>query len=302
MQTEKTLQNLLLAGVLVLISSIAMISESAAKRVALIIGNSAYEYSPPLSNPVNDANALARSLSNLDFNVTKAIDQDLDSLLETLERFYETAKGADTALFFYAGHGLQFDGTNYLVPTDATLRSKTRVKRETIALQDIITAIEQRSKITLVMLDACRDNPMSDDLHRRSGGGTRSATVKRGLAPMSVRNPNMLLVYAAAPGKTAADGDGSNSPFTTALLKNIETPGIEVELLMKRVTRDVVQSTKGEQVPERLSRLTAEFVFKAAAAPSPSFATQVPSFSTSVSKSDPCKSDNPPLSCLWSNK
>jgi Caspase domain len=232
-----------------------------AKRVALVVGISDYAYSPKLANPGRDAAGMAAALAASGFEVVQSLDQDLGGLLQALEQFYAKTDGAEVALFFFAGHGLQFDGVNYLVPKNAQLRSDTRLKQETIALQDIISSIEKRAGITLVFLDACRDNPLAEELHRSSKGASRSAAVPRGLAPMAIRNPDTLLVFAAAPGRTAADGAGDNSPFTTAILRNIAEPGVEIELMMKRVTRDVVQSTGGEQVPERLSRLTTEFVF-----------------------------------------
>lgn len=126
-----------------------------------------------------------------------------------------------------------------------------------------MVAIQSRAKMALIFLDACRDNPLAEQLQRSAKGASRSAVVARGLAPMTIRNPDTLLVFAAAPGKTASDGVGGNSPFTTSLLQNMAQPGIEIELMLKRVTRDVVQLTKGAQVPERLSRLTSEFVFNA---------------------------------------
>ncbi|MEQ1697380.1 MAG: caspase family protein [Hyphomicrobiaceae bacterium] len=237
-----------------------------AKRVALVVGISDYAYSPRLENPGRDAAAMASALTAAGFEVVRSVNDDLPSLTRALDQFYTRADGAEAALFFYAGHGLQFEGVNYLVPRDAELRSETRLKQEAIALQDIIAAIEKRAAVTLVFLDACRDNPLAEQLQRSMKGKERSAGVTRGLAPMTIRNPDTLLVFAAAPGRTANDGEGQNSPFTTAILENIRQPDVEIELLMKRVTRDVVQATKGNQVPERLSRLTTEFVFNASPA------------------------------------
>jgi len=186
------------------------------------------------------------------------------------------------------------------------LRSETRVKQEAVALQDVISAIEKRAKITLVFLDACRDNPLADELQRSMKGRSRSAAIPRGLAPMKIRNPDTLLVFAASPGRTASDGSGQNSPFTTALLNNIDQPGVEVELMMKRVTREVHQATRGEQTPERLSRLTSDFVFVPSrlgnwsaslkpVGPPP----EIPFQPRSAPAADGCATDNPPISCLW---
>lgn len=237
-----------------------------AKRVALVVGISKYQYSPRLENPGNDAADLSAALQEVGFDVVTSLDDNLGDLLNTLDEFYARAEGAEAAAFFFAGHGIQFDGVNYLIPRDAQLRSASRLKQETVALQDVISTIENRARMTLVFLDACRDNPLADELQRSARGRDRSAAVPRGLAPMAIRNPDTLLVFAAAPGRTASDGAGRNSPFTTALMNNISEPGIEIELMMKRVTREVVQTTNGTQIPERLSRLTSDFVFNSGAA------------------------------------
>jgi Caspase domain len=237
-----------------------------AKRIALVVGISDYEHSPKLANPGRDAAGMSAALRSYGFEVVQSLNPSISELLQALDQFYAKADGADAALFFFAGHGLQFDGINYILPKDAQLRSETRLKQETIALQDVLAAIEKRAKLALIFLDACRDNPLAEALQRNAKGAGRTAAIARGLAPMSIRNPDTLLVFAAAPGKTASDGVGTNSPFTSALLQNIREPGVEIELMLKRVTRDVVQATNGEQVPERLSRLTSEFVFNRAAA------------------------------------
>lgn len=236
-----------------------------ARRVALVVGIG-YETaaSPRLPNAARDGDDMAAALGAAGFDVVRPRGGGLAALQDALEQFYAQAEGATAALFYFAGHGIQFDSINYLVPDDAQLRSETRLKQETIALQDVITSLERRNVMTLIFLDACRNNPLAEALQRKSAGTGRSAVVSRGLAPMTVRNPDTLLVFAAAPGKEASDGTGSNSPFTTAMLRNLAEPGVEIELMMKRVTRDVVQETGGEQVPERLSRLTSEFVFKQA--------------------------------------
>lgn len=284
----------LLAGVLM---AWGPFQEAAAgRRVALTVGISDYVHSPKLANPRRDAAGMSRILRALAFEVIESQDPDLHALIRALEVFYTKAEGAEAALFFYAGHGLQLDSTNYLVPKDAGLRSVLKVKQETIALQDIIEALEARAAITLVFLDACRDNPLAEALARNIPGAGRSAAVPRGLAPMTLRAPGTLVVFAAAPGKTAADGTGTNSPFTTALLRHIPEPGVEIELTMKRVTRDVAAATGGEQVPERLSRLTAEFVFNPGGS---SFEDTPLKDSVLPAGLPPCSRPSPPLDCLW---
>lgn len=270
-----------------------------------MVGISDYQFSPRLTNPRNDAAGVSTALKDAGFDVVSSLDPDMAGLLRTLEAFYSKAVGSDAALFYFAGHGLQYDGTNYLVPRDAQLRSDTRLKQETVALQDIISAIEKRSKIALIFLDACRDNPLADELQRTAVGKNRSATVPRGLARMDINNPNTLVVFATAPGRTASDGKGRNSPFTEAVLKHMAEPGVEIEQMLKRVTLDVHQATRGEQIPARLSQLTSMFVFK----PSPTndwntvlkpvgAPPEIP-LPPRPSATDQCAVEDPVVSCLW---
>jgi uncharacterized caspase-like protein len=300
-------------GIALCVAAAALLSpvEAAAeKRVALVVGMSDYISCPKLENPQRDAAGMAKALTSVGFDVVTSVNQDLSGLTAALEQFYAKAAGADAAVFYYAGHGLQARGVNYLVPTDAQLKNETRLKQETIALQDVVSSMEEKARITLAFVDACRDNPMADELKRSIAGSDRSAAVLRGLAPMSIRSSDTMVVYATAPNKTAQDGSGQNSPFTEAMVRNIATPGVDIELMMKRVTRDVAKSTEGAQIPERLSRLTSEFVFNEAVekpgeAPSPQSASAsnpgVASPGNSAS-TDLCRSDNPPLSCLWNTR
>lgn len=285
---------------------------SAGKRVALVVGESDYVYCPKLTNPRKDAAGMAKSLEEAGFDVVTAIDQDLKELTNSLELFYRKAQGAEAALFYYAGHGLQVRGVNYLIPKEAQLKSEIRLKQEAISLQDVIAAMEEKAQITLAFLDACRDNPLGDELKRSITGSDRSAAVPRGLAPMSIRNPDTMVVFATAPNKTAQDGSGQdgsgqNSPFTEAMIRNMAIPGLEIEHMMKRVSRDVAQATKGEQTPERLSKLTSDFVFREAPAQaggqakSETEARPRPA-AAATPTADPCTSANPPVSCLWRRK
>lgn len=268
-----------------------------AKRVALVVGNSDYAYSPRLANPGNDAREISAALKRVGFEVSMVLDADLQRLIAALETFYTRADGAEAALFYFAGHALQVRGTNYLVPIDAQLRSETRLPLETVRLQDVVRTMEERARITLTFLDACRDNPLAEALQRSILGNSRSAAVPRGLAPMAIRNPDSLVVFAAAPGRTASDGTPGHSPFSTAMLRHMETPGDDIELVMKRVTREVHDMTRGEQIPERLSRLTSDFSLNPVRAKpaQPSAKREPPS-------ADPCASDNPPISCLFSKR
>jgi hypothetical protein len=157
---------------------------------------------------------------------------------------------------------MQFEEVNYLLPVDAKLRNVFQLKRETIALSDIIAQMEGRAPMSLVFLDGCRNNPLAEELKQSLVAQGRAVEQTRGLARESARGRNTLLSFAAGPGREARDGQGRNSPFTAALLKYIETPGLEIETMLKRVTQDVLTATENQQEPERLSRLTDEFYFK----------------------------------------
>ncbi|GBF26904.1 hypothetical protein MnTg02_01947 [bacterium MnTg02] len=235
---------------------------SAERRVALVIGNSTYEHTAQLPNPKNDASDMAVALKRLGFDVTTGLDLTEEKFLDVVSAFSDKLSDADVALFFYAGHGVQYQNVNYLIPVDAALRDEFRLKRETIALGDIIEQMEGRVPLNLVFLDACRNNPLADSLKRGLKGKGRAAYVGRGLARIEGGGRDTLITFAAAPGAVAADGVGRNSPFTAALLKHMETPGVEIEVMLKRVTGDVRRSTSAKQEPERLSRLTTEFYFK----------------------------------------
>jgi hypothetical protein len=242
------------------------------KRVALVIGNSAYRYAGGLANPVNDATDVASALKRLGFQVAHRNNLERQAFGRSLDAFYEASRGADLAIFFYAGHGLQLDGGAYILPTDARLEGEFAVKQETLSAQDIVERIGAASRASIVLLDACRNNPLVERLRGEASAGGRAANVGRGFARVERGlgrievGGNTLVVYSAKPGQEARDGAGRNSPFTEALLKHIETPGLEVEQMFKRVTAAVDQSTGGGQLPERLSQLKIEVTLRPAPA------------------------------------
>ena len=229
------------------------------KRVALVMGNSAYEYAPLLPNPKNDAARLKDALERLGFQVIVGLDQGKTAMESTVRAYVRAIRDADVALFFYAGHAMQMGGKNFLIPIDARLEDATAVDFETIELGTILTYMNAPGRLSIALLDACRDNPLARRF--RSLGISRSAFVGRGLAAPEAGGGNILIGYATAPGEVALDGDGDNSPFTTALLKHIETPGLEIEIMMKRVKADVYASTRGSQSPWHNSALRREFYF-----------------------------------------
>lgn len=219
-------------------------------RVALVIGNSDYQHVDRLPNPVNDAEAIRDTFARLDFQVTLKTDLGKAALEQELADFSDKASGADIAVVFYAGHGMEMNGENYLIPVDARLRSDNRVKFETVSLNDILSSIEGVKGLKLVLLDACRNNPFSAGMKRSLV--TRS--IGRGLAKVET-NPGVLVSYAAAAGTTAEDGNEKHSPYTTALLDHLEKPGLELSLMFRQIADQVQQRTEGRQTPFEYGRL-----------------------------------------------
>jgi hypothetical protein len=227
---------------------------AAERRVALVVGNGAYQHLATLPNPPNDARAMSAALRRLGFEVEEAIDLDRAALDRRLRAFVRGIANSDIAAFFYAGHGLQVDGRNYLVPVDAQLSSATELPFETLDLDPIVGALERGARISLVFLDACRDNPLAQRLAQAAGRG-RSLAVGRGLAPIETGTGTMI-AFATQPGNVAVDGEGANSPFTAALVQALEIPGLEVRQVMTRVRQTVIAATNGAQVPWDHSSLT----------------------------------------------
>lgn len=226
---------------------------TAQARVALVIGNGAYRNAPRLPNPPNDARAMADLLRGLGFTVIEGIDLDRGAMEELLRRFETEARQADVALTFYAGHGIQVDGTNYLLPIDATLVQRADLRR-LISADWLVEDAALAKRLAIVILDACRDNPLANNLRSNE----RSLGVGRGLALPQVQPPNTLIAYATKENATAADGEGRNSPFTTALLEHLATPGLEVGLAFRRVRDTVFKTTNGVQQPFTYGSLGAE--------------------------------------------
>ena len=217
---------------------------AAAKRVALVIGNSQYEYAVELANPKNDAADMSKKLSDLGFEVVSGLDLDLRGMRNKVREFVRKLENSDVALFYYAGHGLQVNGRNYLAPVDARLQSYLDLEFESLPINLIVSAMERSAKTNLIFLDACRDNPLAKNLARSMG--TRSGSVGRGLAKVG-SGVGTLLSFATQPGNVALDGKGRNSPFTKALLKHLGTPGQGVTQDLVFVRRDVLRETDGNQ-------------------------------------------------------
>jgi tetratricopeptide (TPR) repeat protein len=219
------------------------------KRVALVIGNGAYENANNLPNPTRDSAAIATALKGLGFEVMSGENLNNASMQGLLQDFAEKATQADVALFYYAGHGMQVGDKNYLVPVDAKLEKATAVDFELIDVnKSVVQFMGGADRTGIIILDACRDNPLTRSF-ARSFGKTRSGKVAQGMAPMETDDGGLLIAFATSPGDVAEDGEGQNSPFTTALLQHMNTPGLELELMMKRVKKDVFSSTKKRQQP-----------------------------------------------------
>src|SRR5579863_4775869 len=245
MRRFATLVAVLLAGCL------ANQSALAEKRVAFVVGNSNYQNVVALANPANDAAAITDMFKRAGFDVVDS-RRDLKNaeMRRALRDFTEKARDADIAVIYYAGHGIEVDGTNYLVPIDAALERDTDAYDEAISLDRILQAIEPAKQLRLVILDACRDNPFAKTMKRT----VSSRTLGRGLAGVEPARPNTLIAFAAKGGSTAADGDDTHSPFTTALLKYLARPGLELGKAFRLVRDDVMNATGNKQEPRSEER------------------------------------------------
>src|SRR4249920_1499623 len=218
----------------------------AEKRVALVLGNSAYQNVAPLANPANDSARIAATLKDAGFDVVDSRrDLAAAGTRRALRDFADRSRDADIAVVYYAGHGIEVDGGNYLIPVDARLERDTDVYDEALSLDRVLVAIEPAKKLRLVILDACRDNPFSKTMKRT----VASRAIGQGLAKVEPNSPNMLIAYSAKAGSTAADGDGKNSPFTVALSKHLTTPGLDVRRAFGFVRDDVLKTTSNRQEP-----------------------------------------------------
>jgi uncharacterized caspase-like protein len=236
------LRRFLLAAALLLVCQPAW----AEKRVALVLGNSAYQNVAALPNPVNDGAVIAATLKDAGFDVVDSRhDLPAAETRRVLRDFADRARDADIAVVYYAGHGMEVDGTNYLIPVDAKLERDTDVYDEALSLDRVLLAIEPAKRLRLVILDACRDNPFAKNMKRTIA----SRGIGQGLAKIEPTSPNMLIAYSAKAGSTAQDGDGKNSPFTVALAKHLATPGLDVRRAFGFVRDDVLKSTSNRQEP-----------------------------------------------------
>ena len=223
-----------------------------ASRLALVIGNGAYRNAPALPNPANDARAVAKALRDSGFAVIEASDLDRGGMEKAILEFLQRSATASVRLLFYAGHGIQVEGVNYLVPIDAMVASRTAAMFELIDIDRILKGLDDEAHANIIILDACRDNPFETRL------APSRAVRGSGLIGYQSVGSGTLIAFATAPGNTAEDGNGAHSPFTAALLKHIGTPGLEVNQMLTRVRVDVAAATERKQIPWANSSLLGE--------------------------------------------
>jgi uncharacterized caspase-like protein len=219
----------------------------AEKRVALVIGNANYVNAPKLVNPGNDTTAVSIMLEGLGFVVDTRNDLSNSDMRRAVRDFSDQTKEADIAIVYYAGHGIEVNGNNYLVPIDARLQRDIDVEDEAVAVDRVMQMIEPARKLRLVILDACRDNPLSRTMQRTLAASR--GTGGNGLAPPAPASAGTLVAFAARAGSTVSDGAGANSPFTTALVKHLTTPDLDVRIALGRVRDEVIKDTNRQQEP-----------------------------------------------------
>ncbi len=224
-------------------------------RVALVIGNSSYQFIKELKNPRNDAKDVANALQVLGFDVFRGRDLTNAGFRRILKHFAKALRSADVALLYYAGHGVQINGINYLLPVDAKFESIDDLQSAAFSLRKIQSVMGRRPRVNLLIFDACRDNPLIGKLAQKSGH-----RVRQGWADLSPP-AGTYVSFATAEGDTALDGDGRNSPFTAAFMRHIKTPALDVQLMMRKVRRDVIKATAGQQIPWEKSSLVRTFSF-----------------------------------------
>jgi tetratricopeptide (TPR) repeat protein len=243
-------------------SSVEPAAVATGQRMALVIGNGAYDHVQPLPNPPRDARAIARSLRDIGFTVVEGIDLDRAAMQARTRDFLREASRAQVAVVYYAGHGVQIDGRNYLVPTDITLSAGGDVVTAMVDMDQILAGLDDQVRTNILILDACRNNPFAAQATTaETGRGLAGATglaAPASLGTGATSGAGTLIAFATAPGKVALDGEGDNSPFSAALSRHIGTPGLEVQQMLTRVRAEVVSATKNKQVPWSNSSLLGE--------------------------------------------
>jgi hypothetical protein len=230
-------------------------SAAASRRVALVVGAQEYGHAPALAHTLNDAREVAAALTRLEFDVDLVLNPDRAALENAVRRLGQRSRGADASLFYFSGHALEAQRVNWLLPVSADVKSDDDLRFEALDLTAVLEQIESKAHVSLLFLDACREDPF-----KQRFGMTRGAT-RAGLAPTHATASGTYIVFATAPGNVAEDGSGPHSPFTAALLKFIEIPGLEVRQMTSKVRGDVEAQTDGKQIPWDSSSLLGDFYF-----------------------------------------
>jgi len=265
------------------------------RRVALVIGNGAYGNVPALLNPPNDASDIAAALKRLGFTVSLATNASFDEMRRGLIALGRDAAGADMAALYFAGHGMEINGDNWLIPIDAALKRDTDAANEAISLQSVMLQVSNTTSLGLVILDACRDNPFAVRMNRSLA--TRAATMG-GLGRIEPTG-NVLVAYAARDGTTALDGDARNSPFAAALLRNIEAPGVEVTFMFRNVRDDVMEATRNQQQPFVYGSLSRKAIYLAGPPPAGADGAALPAVVSPAAPRGPSSTIDPALVGTW---
>jgi len=231
-------------------------------RMALVIGNGAYAHVKALPNPPNDARAVAKSLRDIGFTVSEGVDLDRTAMQTITREFLRDAARAQVALVYYAGHGVQVDGRNYLIPVDVELKPGANMTEAMIDMDTIMAGLDDQVRTNILIFDACRNNPMAQHVAtadtNRGIEGASGLAAPTSLASGATLGAGTLIAFATAPGQVALDGEGANSPFSAALSRHLGTPGLEVQQMLTRVRAEVVSTTKSKQVPWSNSSLLGE--------------------------------------------
>ena len=241
--------------------TIPQIAEAARDRIALVIGMAEYQYLPPLENTHNDANGMAQTLENIGFDVTLSLDATTQDMVGLLEDFAFRSEVADLALIYFAGHGIEVQGENFLIPVDANVTSNRDVQRQSASLKQLLSAVDRARKMRIVILDSCRDNPLGDSValdQSSTSNASSEQTRSSGDGGLAAVDPDRgtLVAFAARDGQVALDGSGSNSPYAQALMQKMVQPGLEISLMFRQVRDLVLEKTGNLQEPHTYGSLT----------------------------------------------
>ncbi|WP_114283930.1 caspase family protein [Candidatus Halocynthiibacter alkanivorans] len=241
-------------------------SEAAGDRIGLVIGMSQYDNIPDLKNTVNDARLISETLDGIGFKVTTLMDAPMAELMDTIDDFSFRSETADLALIYFAGHGVEVEGENFLVPVDADVRSNRDIQRQSVSLSQLLTAVDRARKMRIVILDSCRNNPFGDALARSEPGqgaaqgadNNNGSDLRSSAGGLAVPSPDRgtMVAFAARDGQVALDGEGDNSPFAMALAQTLARPGLEISLMFRQVRDQVLASTYNLQEPYTYGSLT----------------------------------------------